>query len=68
MKGLLNEATRGVRGTAMSAAPTGVGVPIGSRQFTDGTTRPVFRDQADDRQNVLDDDGQRTFKTQKSPI
>jgi hypothetical protein len=31
---------------------------LGERQFTDGTTRPVYRSD-DDRQFVLDDDGER---------
>jgi hypothetical protein len=32
-------------------------LPIGYRRFTDGTTRPIFRDQAG-REYVLEDDGQ----------
>jgi len=34
------------------------GIPIGYRRFTDGITRPVFRDQ-DGRKFVIDRDGQR---------
>jgi len=34
------------------------GLPIGYRRFTDGITRPVFREQ-DGRQFVIDGDGQR---------
>ena len=44
----------------MSAAATRPDLPIG---FTDGSTRPVFRDQADGRQYVPDDDGQPSYGT-----
>ncbi len=32
-------------------------MPLGERQFTDGTTRPIYRSD-DGRQYVLDDEGE----------
>jgi hypothetical protein len=39
---------------------------LGERQFTDGATRPVYRDD-DGRQFVLDDDGEPVYGTWLHP-